>query len=107
MRELLHVLAIGVHGIDIEIAVAQGSEDDLLAVARDRGFRVVAGRVRELLQVGTVRVRGENVVSGIHGPDVSLREIRARRTLRAGEVSGRKQNLFAVRIKIAAGGASL
>jgi hypothetical protein len=45
VRELLDVGAVGVHGIDIEVAMAQGREDDLFSVNRNGCFGVVARRV--------------------------------------------------------------
>ena len=98
--------AIGVHRVNIEIAIAHGGEYDLLAVERDRGFGVIAGRGGQLLQVGAVRIRRENVISRIHRPHVALRKIRPRRALRARQMRRSVENLFAVGIEKTAGGAS-
>jgi hypothetical protein len=35
--------AVGIHGVDLEVAVARGREDDARAVGRDGGLGVVAG----------------------------------------------------------------
>ena len=61
VRQPAHVLAVGVHRVDVEIAVAHRSEDELLAVERDRRFGVVAGRVGQLLQIRAVRLGSENI----------------------------------------------
>src|SRR5579863_5602001 len=106
VRELLYVAAVGVHGVDVEIAVANGGERDLLAVERDCGFGIIAGSVGELLEVGAVRIRRENVVSRINSPDITLGEVRAGRAFGAGEVGRSVENLLAVRIEEAAGSAS-
>src|SRR5215471_4613363 len=42
VRELLHVRPVGIHGVDIEITVTRGSEDDALAIASDGSLGVVA-----------------------------------------------------------------
>ena len=51
VRQPAHVLAVGVHRVDVEIAVTHRSENEFLAVERDRCFRVVAGRVGQLFRI--------------------------------------------------------
>ena len=41
VRQLADVAAVGVHGVNIEIAIARGGEDDFLAVAADGRLGIV------------------------------------------------------------------
>src|SRR5208283_592030 len=107
VRELLDVLAVGVHRINVEVAVARGSENDLFAVFGDGGFGIVAGRGGELLHIGAVEVGGEDVVSRINGPHVALGEVGPRRAGRVGQVRRGIKNLVSVREDVAACGAAL
>ena len=86
VRQAPHVLAVGIHRVDVEIAIAHRREDKLLAVQRDRCFCVVARRVGQLLQIGAVRFGSENVETRIHGPNVSARKVRLWRTLLVAEM---------------------
>src|SRR5271154_2968376 len=76
MRELLNVLAIRVHRVNIQVAVAQGSEDNLLAVLRNGRLGVIAWSGRQLLKIRAIGIRRKNVVAGINRPDVAFGEIR-------------------------------
>ena len=80
--QLFHVLAIGIHRVNIEIAIAHRSEHDLLPVERNRRFGIVALRISKLLQFRAIGVRGEDVVSRIDSPNIALRKVRTRRALR-------------------------
>src|SRR5207245_1281155 len=78
-----------------------------LAVARNGGFSVVAGRVGQALQVRAVGFRGVDVVGVVDGPDVTFGIIGLGRTLRGGRVRGGKQNAIAGGKEVTARGASL
>ena len=78
----LHVRAVGVHRVDLEVAVAGGREDDRLAVGRDRGLGVVRRGGEERLDVGAVGFGGVDVVV-VERPDVPVRAVRAGRARRA------------------------
>src|SRR5262249_54841767 len=107
MRELLHVAAVGVHGVNVEIAVAGRGKDDLLAVTSDSGFRVVAWRMSEGKQVAAIRFCGIDLVGVVDWPDVAARVIGLGRALSAGRVRRGKQDAIARGKKVAAGGAPL
>src|SRR6202007_849748 len=94
--QLLHVRAVGVHGVDVEVAVADRREDDLLAIGRDDRFSVVAGLFGELLEIGAVGIRSEDVVAWINAPDVSLGVVGFGRAVGAAEMGGGVENLLAV-----------
>src|SRR5581483_1145758 len=102
MGQLADMAAVGIHGVNIEIAVAGGSEDDSLAIAADRGFRIVSGRVSQPAQVAGVRLGRVNVVGIVDRPDVSVRVVGLGRALGIGSVSGRKKDAITGREKIAA-----
>jgi len=42
MRQLANIASVGVHRVDVEVAVTRRREDDLFAVAADGGLRIVA-----------------------------------------------------------------
>src|SRR5579872_1672524 len=86
VSQLFNVLAVSVHRVDIKIAIAQGSEHDLLAIQRDRSLGIISGSARELLKIRTIRIGRENIVAGVHGPRISLRIVRSRRTLFVSEM---------------------
>src|SRR5690349_6157446 len=97
---------IGVHGVDFQVVVARGSEDNLLAVAGEGGFGVVTGAggeaLHDLALVGGI----VNLVLGIDAPHVSMGVVRARRALLAGFMGGGIENVFAVGEEVSAGGAA-
>ena len=64
VSELLYVPAVGVHGVNVEIAVAHGSEDDVLAIPRNRGLGVVSRRVGKLHEAGAIGIGGEDIKPG-------------------------------------------
>src|SRR5579862_2055251 len=107
VSQLLHVFAIGVHGVDVEIAVARGSEDDVLAVASNGGLRVVAARVGEQFEVAAIGLGGVDAIGVINRPDVAARIIRFGWAFCAGRMSGGKEDAIAGGKEIAAGGAAL
>ena len=71
IRQPLHMLSISIHRIDIQITIALRSEYEL-AVVRDRCFRIIAGRVCQLLQIRSARIRREDIEGVIYGPNVAL-----------------------------------
>src|ERR1700687_233027 len=85
--ELLHVGAVGIHGVDVEVTVAGGSEDDVLAVAGDGGLGVVAARVGKLLQIAAIRLRRIDLIGIVDRPDVAVGVIGLRRTVEAWRAS--------------------
>ena len=98
----LHVRAVGVHRVELEVAVARGREDDRLAVGRDRGLGVVPGGREERLDVAAVRLGGVDVVV-VEGPDVSVRPVRPRRARRARTERRRVENPVTRRKEVGAG----
>ena len=69
--QLPHVGAVGVHHVQVGIAVAVAAKGDLLAVGRIGAFGVVALGVGELLQVLAVEIGLEDVRVGIEVPLVA------------------------------------
>jgi hypothetical protein len=100
--EAADVGAVGVHGVDVDVAVAGGGEDDLRAVVRDGGLGVVPGVVREAAQVGAVGPGGVDVV-GVEGPDVALCAVRRWRALGGVLVGGAVEDAVAGREEVGAG----
>src|SRR5579859_5291631 len=102
MGKLPYVFAVGIHRVDIQIAVTHGCEDDFLAIFGYRRLGVIARRRGQLLQIRPVGVCRENVVAGVYRPYVSLGKIWPWWTCRVRKVRGRVQNLPSVRIEEAA-----
>src|SRR5271166_6442236 len=103
MGELFNVAAIGVHGVDIEIAIARRGKDDLLTVAGNSGFSVVAGSVGEEAQVAAIELGSIDLIAAVDRPDVTVRIVRLRRTLWAGGMGGGVQHAIAGGKDIATG----
>src|SRR5664279_2272542 len=99
--------AVGVHGVDVDVAVARGSENDVLAIAADGGFRIVAGSVGQQAQIAVIELRGVDLVAVVNGPHVTLRIVRLRWTLRTGGVSRGIQDAIARRENVTARGTAL
>src|SRR5208283_4704168 len=93
--ELLHIAAVGVHGVNVQVAIAGGGENDVLAVARDGGFCVVARGMGQLPQVGAVGLGGVNVIDIVDRPDVAARIVGLGRARGAGGMRGGKENFVA------------
>src|SRR3974390_587849 len=104
--KLLHVGAVGIHGEDVEVAVARGGEYDVLAVASNRGLGVVAFGVGQRLEVGTIGSGGVDLIGVVDRPDVTARIVGFGRTFETGSVGRRKQDAVAGGKKVAAGGAA-
>ena len=102
-----HVLTVGIHRVDIEVAIAHRSEDELLAVERDRRFGIVSRRVRQLLRLRAIGIGGKDVVRRIDGPNVSARKVRPRWALFIAEMSRRIEDALVAGIKVRASGAAL
>ena len=66
--QLPHSGAIGIHHIDVGIAVAIADKQNLPAVGGEGAFGVVAGSVGELLKAAAVGARGKNIHVGIEVP---------------------------------------
>ena len=79
VRQPAHVRAVGLHRIDLHVAVADAGEHDQ-AVRRDRGLGVVAGRARQLRRRRAVGVGAVDVVAVVDRPHVTTRVARPRRT---------------------------
>src|SRR5262249_40845427 len=107
MGELLYVAAVGIHGVDVEVAVAGRGKDDLLAIRSDGGVRVVAWRMSEGKQVAAVRFGGVDFVAVVNWPDVAARVIGLGWALGAGGVRRGEQDAIARGKEITASGAPL
>lgn len=81
-RQTPDVATVGIHDVDVGIAIAHRGEDDLLPIRGDRGLRIIAGRIGELPQIGAVHARREDVVLFVERPHVAARAIRRRGTIR-------------------------
>src|SRR6184192_2324843 len=78
--ELLDVGAVGIHGVDVEIAIAGGSEHDVLAVPGDGGLGVVAVRAGKLLHIAAIWLGRIDLIAIVNRPDVAMGVIRLRRS---------------------------
>src|SRR5438046_3405769 len=107
MRELLHVRSIRIHGVNVEIAIADRGENNLLSISRNDGLGIVARLLGELLQIRAVGICGKNVIAGINTPDISFGVVGLGRTLGAPQMRGRVENLLAIGIEERAGGTAL
>src|SRR6202158_1106751 len=105
--ELLHVGAVGIHGVDVEVTAAGGSEDDVLAVAGDGGLGVLAARVGKLLQIAAIRLRRIDLIGIVDRPDVAVGVIGLRRTVEACRVSRGEKDAVAGGKEIGASSAAL
>src|SRR5579862_3724690 len=98
--------SVGIHGVDFQVAIAGGCENDLLAARREGGFCVVTGTGREplgdLAAVGGV----VNLVLGIDAPHVPMGVVGARRALLARFMGGGVEHVLAVGVEVPAGGAA-
>src|SRR5579872_7270833 len=98
--------SVGIHGVDFQVAIAGGSENDLLAVRGEGGFGVVTGTVSkpldDLAAVGGV----VNLVFGIDAPHVAMGVVGARRAFLARFVGGGIKHVPAVGVEISARGAA-
>ena len=72
VRDPPRVLAVGVHDVDLGIAVAERGEDDLLAVGRIAPLGVVAGGVGQADEVRAVGVGPEDVHRRVEVPAIAL-----------------------------------
>ena len=106
VRELLHVCAVGIHGEDIEVAVTRGGENDVLAVARDGGFRVIAVRGCEWAEAAAIRLRRVDRVGVVNRPNIPQRIIGRRRARGIRGEGGGIKHAVAGRKEIAAGRAA-
>ncbi len=105
--ELLHVGAVGIHGVDVQVAVAGGREHDVLAVPGDRGLGVVAVRAAKLFQITPIYLGRKNLIGIVDRPDVAVGIIGLRRTVRACGMSRGKQNAIAGGKEVGASSAAL
>src|SRR6267143_2359344 len=105
--ELLHVGAVGIHGVDVEVTIARGSEDNVLAVAGDGGLGVVAARVGKLFQIAAIRLRRIDLIGIVDRPDVAVGVIGLRWTLGACRVSRGEKDAIAGGQEIGASGSDL
>src|SRR2546422_891001 len=99
-----HVLAVRSHCVDVEVAVAQGSENNLLAVARDSGLGGVAGIVRHAFDARPLGARAVDLKLRKKFPDVTLAIVRRQRAFGARGACRGVDDSLAVRKKVAARG---
>src|SRR5258708_26945981 len=105
--ELLHVRAVGIDGVDVEVAVARGSEEDVVGVGGDGGLGVVAARVGKLFQFAAIWLRRINLIGIVDRPDVPVGVIGLRRTVGACCVSRGEKDAVTGGKEIGASGAAL
>src|SRR2546423_542134 len=105
--ELLHVGAVGIHGVNVQVAVARGREHDVLAVPGDGGLGIVAVRAAKLFQITPIYLGRKDLIGIVDRPDVAVGIIGLRRTIRACGMSRRKQNAIAGRKEVGASSAAL
>src|SRR5262245_26251409 len=74
MRQAPYTCAINVHGVQLQVAIAYGSENNLLAVRRYRCFGVISWRLGEPCQLA-IEVRKKDVEILVDRPYVSTRII--------------------------------
>ena len=67
-----NIAAIGIHRIDVEVAIAGRGEDDAAAIGREGRLGIVAGAANDGRRLSTSSAGGENVVAVVDGPDVTL-----------------------------------
>src|SRR5262245_44010645 len=101
IRQAADVGSIGVHRVDLHVAVANAGEHDP-AVWPDRGLCVVPGGRRQSLQTRSVWICAEDVVPGIDGPYVPTFVARPRRTIHRRQVGRGIENRLAVWIEVSA-----
>src|ERR1017187_1525626 len=106
MRQLLHVAAVGVHGVDVEIAVPHRGENDLLSIAADGGFRIVARSLRELLRIAAVQIGRVDVIRAVNRPYVTLGIVGLGWAFCSIRPSGRVQNFSTAGKYVAARGSA-
>src|SRR2546425_3232073 len=97
-------LAVRIHCVDVEVAVAQRSETNLLAVARDSGLGVVAGIVSQAFDARPIGARAVDLKLRKKFPDVTLAIVRRRRAFGARGACRGVDDSLAVRKKVAARG---
>ena len=90
VRQPLHVRSVGLHRVDLHVAVAHAREHDE-AVGRDRRLGVVARRPRQRRRRRAVGVGAIDVVAVVNRPDVAARVARPRRTLGATPRASRRR----------------
>ncbi len=100
------IAPVGVHGIQLDVAVLGAGKDQPLAVGRGRGFRVVGPVMGERLEATPVGVGGIDLEMA-QGPDVALGIVGVRRTGRRVGVGGAVEDPAAAVEKVPAGGPAL
>ena len=89
--ETHHVLAVGVHPVELEVAVAGRGEDDRAVDRADRRLGVVGLVPGELLQRAALDVAGEELVGAVDRPDIALRAVGRRRAIGGREMGRRRR----------------
>src|SRR5204862_4703788 len=105
--ELLDVGAVGIHGVDVEIAISGGSEHGVLGVPGDGGLGVVAVRAGKLLHIAAIWLGRIDLIAIVNRPDVTMGVIRLRRTVGACRVSRGEEEATAGGKEIGASRAAL
>jgi len=100
--EAADVRPVGVHAVEIEIAVARRGKDHRAVHRADGRLGVIGVVIGQPLQVAAVGLGGVDLVVGIDRPDVAVRTVRRRRAGIAGGMGGRKQDALTVFGKIRA-----
>ena len=73
VRQTLHVLAIAVHAVKLEVAVSVRGEQDRAVARADGGLGVIGRVVGQALRVRSVGIGGEDLVAVVNRPDVAVR----------------------------------
>src|SRR5262249_21341696 len=76
VRQTSLVLSVRVHDVNLAVAIAEGTEDDLRPIRRIGGFRIVAGRVGQPHEIAAIEIGFENVEVLIEVPTVAPRSLR-------------------------------
>src|ERR1035438_3256592 len=82
VSQLADMRTVGIHGVNVQIAVARGSEDNLLAVAANGRLGVISGSVGQQLDIAAIKLGSVDIVAAVDGPDVPVRIVGPRRTVR-------------------------
>ncbi len=102
-----HVPAVGVHAVEVEVAVARRGEDQRAVLGADGGLGVVGVVVGQADGVRAVGLDAQDLVVGVDLPDVAVRAVGGRRAGGIVEVGRRVEDAAGVGRVVGAGGPPL